>query len=268
MQKIFFLAIATVVTLFLTSSIIQAAELPVKQVALQGRLTDAAGKPLEGTFTARFSIFDSDTSGTALFTETQIVTATKGLFSVNLGSATTGGIPLAFDRPYWVEVKINTETLSPRFPMTSAPYSFYGGVADNSVTTAKIADQAITTSKLGDYSINRMKIAGGEIFNYHLANGAVYEGNIADDQITSVKIRDGTIATADIGDSQVTKEKLQNVNGCVLCKNSCGGQYPNQGGYFNVVSSDSSGRNEHCSGGWGSSPYTGKLVLCCALPLG
>jgi hypothetical protein len=121
--------IAAFMAVFLLSSVIALAETPVKQVALQGRLSDPSGKPLDGSFSVKFEIFASPTygaTGTGLWSEAQKVTVTKGLFGVNLGSVTP--LNLAFDKPYWVEVSIGAEKLSPRYPLTSAPYSFYSGV--------------------------------------------------------------------------------------------------------------------------------------------
>jgi len=134
--------IAAFLTVFMLSSVIAMADTPVKQVALQGRLSDPTGKPLDGSFSVKFEIFASASAiegapVAGLWSEAQKVTVTKGLFGVNLGSATQGGIPLAFDKPYWVEVSIGAEKLSPRYPLTSAPYSFYGGVA-GSITADKI----------------------------------------------------------------------------------------------------------------------------------
>jgi hypothetical protein len=134
--------IAAFLAVFMLSSVIAIADTPVKQVALQGRLSDPTGKPLDGSFSVKFEIFASASAiegapVAGLWSEAQKVTVTKGLFGVNLGSATQGGIPLAFDKPYWVEVSIGAEKLSPRYPLTSAPYSFYGGVA-GSITADKI----------------------------------------------------------------------------------------------------------------------------------
>jgi hypothetical protein len=155
--------IAAFLTVFMLSSVIAIADTPVKQVALQGRLSDPTGKPLDGSFSVKFEIFASPTegaSGTGLWSEAQKVTVTKGLFGVNLGSATQGGIPLAFDKPYWVEVSIGAEKLSPRYPLTSAPYSFYGGVA-GSIDASKIIGTlninqipALTADKIPILDIN------------------------------------------------------------------------------------------------------------------
>jgi len=178
------LATVAILTITLTATIILA-DTPVKQVSLQGRLSDPTGKPLDGSFSVKFEIFASETEGTpgtGLWSEAQKVTVTKGLFGVNLGSV--NGIPLAFDKPYWVEVSIGAEKLSPRYPLTSAPYSFYGGVA-GSIDASKI---------IGTLNINQIPaLTAAQIPN-----------------LDAAKIISGTLASARI--PALTADKITSVN--------------------------------------------------------
>jgi len=160
--------IAAFLTVFMLSSVIALADTPVKQVALQGRLSDPTGKPLDGTFSVKFEIFASaaeGASGTGLWSEAQRVTVTKGLFGVNLGTVTP--LNLAFDKPYWVEVSIGAEKLTPRYPLTSAPYSFYGGVAgsitaDNIIGTLNVNQiPALTAAQIPN--LDAAKIVSGTL---------------------------------------------------------------------------------------------------------
>jgi len=63
----------------------------------QGRLTDTAGIPLSGNFTMTFQVLNTTTvpppAPNILFTETQVVTVTNGIFNVIVGSVTPGGVP-------------------------------------------------------------------------------------------------------------------------------------------------------------------------------
>src|SRR5512136_3098407 len=55
----------------------------------QGLLLDSAGSPVaDGDYELTFSIYDVATGGTALWSETQTVTVTSGLFNVQLGLTT------------------------------------------------------------------------------------------------------------------------------------------------------------------------------------
>jgi len=103
------------------------AEVP-KLINYQGHLTDKGGNPLTGTFSITFTIYDSETDGTALWTETQgTVAVNNGLFNILLGTATVGGIPESVfdgaDRWLGVAVESDSET-SPRQQLVSVPYAY------------------------------------------------------------------------------------------------------------------------------------------------
>ena len=58
----------------------------------QGKALDSVGSPLANTtptnFEMRFRIYDAQEGGTVIWSEKQIVTVSKGLFSVRLGEGT------------------------------------------------------------------------------------------------------------------------------------------------------------------------------------
>lgn len=88
----------------------------------QGRLTDKSSKPLDGTYNLTFKIYDAETAGNLLWEEThQAAAIQKGIFSVLLGSVTN--LNLTFDKPYYLEIKVNNEVMSPRQAITSAGYA-------------------------------------------------------------------------------------------------------------------------------------------------
>lgn len=88
----------------------------------QGKLTDSAGNPLEDkTHSITFSIYEVESGGTPIWQETQPVATQKGIFSVLLGSVTN--LNIAFDKPYFLEIKVGDEVMSPRQRMSSAGYA-------------------------------------------------------------------------------------------------------------------------------------------------
>jgi len=91
-------------------------------IAFQGKLADSQGTALEGSFTVTFRIYDAASGGAKLWEESKAVSVSAGLFSTQLGSSTA--LNLAFDKPYWVEIQVGSETLSPRQPLASGPYAF------------------------------------------------------------------------------------------------------------------------------------------------
>lgn len=88
----------------------------------QGRLTNSSGAPLEGSYSLTFRIYDAETAGNLLWEETQNnVVIQKGIFSVLLGSVTN--LDLTFDKPYFLEIKVGEEVMSPRQRISSAGYA-------------------------------------------------------------------------------------------------------------------------------------------------
>ncbi len=129
--------------LFLPSSFVQAAVPHL--INYQGRLTDTAGIPLNGSYAITFRIFNAETAGTMLWEETQgSVVVQKGIFSVLLGSVTNLG--LAFDIPYFLEIKVGTEVMSPRQRITSAGYAIRAETA----TTAETADTPLVDNDVAN----------------------------------------------------------------------------------------------------------------------
>lgn len=112
----------------------------------QGKLTDASGTPLSGTYSLSFKLFDAASGGTQSGSTVTLgsVAVSGGLFTVSLdfgASAFTG-------QKLWLETNIGTQTLSPRVELTSAPSALYArAVADGSITSNDIAAGA-----LNDYS--------------------------------------------------------------------------------------------------------------------
>ncbi|MBI1818051.1 MAG: hypothetical protein HYR72_23980 [Deltaproteobacteria bacterium] len=122
----------------------------------QGRLTDPAGAPKNGTFTMQFAVYDAESAGNQLpigsaWAETQTVTVTNGVFNVLLGSVTalpanvfTGGPSDAAGPLRFLQVTVDGEALSPRRRIVSAAYAMSGGA--NGLIYRTTADQAVVSS--------------------------------------------------------------------------------------------------------------------------
>src|SRR5881409_304516 len=93
----------------------------------QGVLTTAGGNIVsDGFYDLTFRIYNVPVAGGALYTEAHTgpnhVLLTKGGFRVLLGSLTP--LTLPFDGPYYVGIQVAGDPeLSPRPPLTSAPYT-------------------------------------------------------------------------------------------------------------------------------------------------
>ena len=90
----------------------------------QGRLADSGGTPINGTRGMAFAIYDAATSGNLIWgPETHAaVPVSNGLFSVGLGSQTSGGIPTTvWNGDRYLEISVGGETLGPRELIRSVP---------------------------------------------------------------------------------------------------------------------------------------------------
>jgi len=104
------------------------------QLTHQGRFVDSAGSPLTDDTTITFRLVDSDSGGTTLWDEEQIVGLTNGFYSVVLG-ADEDGNPLETDVleqwPLWLEIQIaGKPAMVPRLSVGSAAYARVAGIAE------------------------------------------------------------------------------------------------------------------------------------------
>lgn len=91
----------------------------------QGRLLDETGNPVaDGSYDVLYSIYNVETGGTAVYTDTQSISVEDGLFTTSLGGLTESIEPTVFSQPAWLEISIEGETLTPRQSLQGAPYAF------------------------------------------------------------------------------------------------------------------------------------------------
>ena len=146
-----------VAAIALSATIIMAQGLSNQQISMQGRLTDAAGKPLDGTYVVKFDLYDVETGGSSLWSETQPVTVAKGLFQTRLGSIYPFPVGIKFDKPYYVGITVNNEALSPRYVLAASPYSLSPAatVAPRSINRDELMNPYVTMrfryNNPGDY---------------------------------------------------------------------------------------------------------------------
>ncbi len=100
------------------------------QINYQGFLTDDAGNPLTGPYSFTFRIYDAETGGNVLWTETQDdVQAADGLFHVTLGKETA--LDIYFEGSLWLEIEVFGETLEPRQALTPVGQAFLSEEAED-----------------------------------------------------------------------------------------------------------------------------------------
>ncbi|MFN3693696.1 MAG: hypothetical protein ACK4UV_01710, partial [Ignavibacterium sp.] len=119
-------------------------------INFQGVLKDASGNIVpNGDYNLTFKIYNVESGGTALWTETKLINVTNGIFSTQLGSVTP--ISLPFDAAYWLGITVGSDPeMTPRTPFTSVPYSRISlTVPDNSLTANKISGGQVVKSLNG-----------------------------------------------------------------------------------------------------------------------
>jgi len=115
-------------------------------------LTDNADQPLaDQSVQLVFRIYNMESGGGSLWTETHnVMTNSIGVVSVVLGG--TNPLHLLFNVQLWLEVEVDGEVMTPRRPLTPAPYARRAGEADH----ASEADQAVDS----DHAVSSDELDG------------------------------------------------------------------------------------------------------------
>ncbi len=91
-------------------------------VPIQGRLTDASGNPLDGSYSVRARIYDAITGGTTLCDDTDTVTVDNGLFNMNMNFCSASDID---GKQLYLGVKVGSDAeMSPRQAIYPVPYAW------------------------------------------------------------------------------------------------------------------------------------------------
>ena len=98
-------------------------------ISYQGKLTDSSAAPLNGSYTLKFSIYDSSSGGNLLWSETytagSAITLTKGHFFVNLGTETPLTRSVFDTNPLFLGITVESDAeMSPRIALQSVPFAF------------------------------------------------------------------------------------------------------------------------------------------------
>ncbi len=119
-----------VVTIILLITNISHAQIP-QLINYQGFLTDENNQPISDTHDIQFRIYDSPTGGAALWTETQTVSVSDGLFTVLLGSVSPIPATVFDGNTKYLSLQVNDDTeMTPRKQLVSVGYAFRSMDAD------------------------------------------------------------------------------------------------------------------------------------------
>ena len=121
------------------------------KINYQGILKDAAGVIVpNGDYNLTFRLYDIESGGAELWTETKTVNVVGGIINTPLGSITPISSEL-FLQAIWLGITISSGSeLTPRITLSSVPYSFMSmNVPDGSITATKISDAEVVKSLNG-----------------------------------------------------------------------------------------------------------------------
>jgi len=97
-------------------------------IDFNGRLTDSSGNAVNSSVAITFNLYDVETSGTALWTETQNVDVVDGLFNAKLGSITPIDVNIIDSSELWIGISVETDDeMLPRTKIGSVPFSLRSG---------------------------------------------------------------------------------------------------------------------------------------------
>jgi len=102
-----------------------------ERINVQGYVTTVAGETLSGSRNMTFRLFDAAGGGTELWNYTGSLTFQAGLFSTVLGIPASHFLAGA---QRWLEVAVETQTLSPRTEVTSATFAYRSIKSDTAIT--------------------------------------------------------------------------------------------------------------------------------------
>ncbi len=140
------------------------ADLP-DQINYQGTILDDQKHGLDQNVSMTFEIFESETGGTAIWTETQNVNVTEGYFNVNLGQTTPINLP--FNSQYFLQVTVGGGAPYARTAMSLVPYAGMAkaaSTADTATVALGVVDGGVTQAMLDpNVMAIPMGAAGGDL---------------------------------------------------------------------------------------------------------
>ena len=128
MKKFFFLTLF-LLTAFLLTANSSYGGVP-RLLSYEGVLTNSSGAPVsDGAYNVTFGIYNAQTGGTALWSESQSATTKNGLFAILLGSSSS--LDLDFNQDYWLGIRVGSDSeMSPRQRIAASGYAINADMVD------------------------------------------------------------------------------------------------------------------------------------------
>jgi hypothetical protein len=119
-----------VFSIILIGASLASAQAVPDQIAYQGMLNDQSGLPVSGTVSFTFALYSVETGGTALWTESQSIAVSNGIFSVNLGASTPLDQVLFMESELYLGIRAGADQeMTPRQRIVSGAFAQSAGPA-------------------------------------------------------------------------------------------------------------------------------------------
>ncbi len=147
-----------------------------QQINYQGKLTNSANVNVaDGSYTFVFNLYQVSTGGAAIWTETQTVTVTNGLFSVMLGSVSSLA-SIDFNQTLYLGITVGADSeMTPRKILGAVPNAFnaekFSGLASTSFLRSDTTNATATISQ-----INFTSATGTNLYLAGAITGATWQG--------------------------------------------------------------------------------------------
>ncbi|MDA8132692.1 MAG: hypothetical protein M0011_14405, partial [Elusimicrobia bacterium] len=189
----------------------------------QGRLVDANGNPLSGSYSITFNIYGVSSGGSAVWTEVQpAVTVDNGIFSAKLGSVTALPPSVFASDTRYLGVTIGSDAeMSPRVQLLSVPYAIYAASAASVGSAGQTVDISTGVNVTGNVNASGNVIAAKFVGDGSLLTGISAGGSSIILPIVSTHIASGGITTLNISDLAITDAKINDMAASKLT-----GSYP------------------------------------------
>jgi trimeric autotransporter adhesin len=160
----------------------------------QGYLTDSAGTPINATVSIVFSLYDTASAVTPLWSETQNVVVASGVYNVNLGAVNP--IALPFDAQYFLGVKVGADLeMTPRIPLTSVGYAFRAEVANTVFGSGTFSNPIVSTVTTGTAPLQVTSTTNVTNLNADLLDGNHARDFATASQITNLQTQINSLQT-------------------------------------------------------------------------
>ncbi len=131
-----------------------------RTISYQGVLAGKSGVPVaDGQHILLLALYTTRTGSTVLYSKQDTVMTTNGLFNTLLDSIPAS---LTFNAPLWLGISVDGSTeLTPRSPLTSAPYALNVPAVTAAITTITSADKTVSITNPNGPSVDLSVKAAG-----------------------------------------------------------------------------------------------------------